>query len=147
MLDDRAIVTPDDVTVLSNMVRTEAPQTSADAYRALPAVLASGDDTEAAIHARIDLALLSAREGLVESALYQIDELTKDARRVRDLVADANGEPGAGAGPAGGTGPSADPAAGAADPEGASTDCIVTRADAARDAIEGAASRVTHPGR
>lgn len=144
MLDDRAIVTPDDVTMLSTMVRAEAPQTSADAYRALPAVLASGDDTEAAIHARIDLALLSAREGLVESALYQIDELTKDARRVRDLVAGANGEPGAAvSGPSAG----ADPTAGAANPDGTSTDCIVTRADAARDAIEGAASRVTHPGR
>lgn len=70
-----------------------------------------------AIDARIDLALLSACEGLVESALYQIDELTKDARRVRDLVAGENLREG---------------------------ERVVARADSARDAIESAAARVTH---
>lgn len=85
VFDDRARVTADDLDALGALLRAGAPATSADAYRSLPAILAEGDDTPAAIEARIELALLSAREGLMESALYQIDELTKDARRVSDL--------------------------------------------------------------
>lgn len=85
MFDDLVQVVAEDHAALTGLLSAEAPGSSAEAFAALPGLLADGDDTPAAIHARIDLALLSAREGLVESALYQVDELTKDARRVRHL--------------------------------------------------------------
>lgn len=88
MFDDRVSITEDDQRALGEHLSSESPATSAEAFTALPALLAEGDDTPRVIHARIDLALLTAREGLIESALYQVDELTKDARRVRDLSGD-----------------------------------------------------------
>lgn len=111
MFDHAVRVHEEDVRALSEALRSAAPESSAHAYRGLPAVLAAGDDTAEAIHARIDLALLCAREGLLEAALYQVDELTKDARRVGDCLAGGGGVE------------------------------LTARADAARDAIEGAAAR------
>lgn len=89
MFDDRVDVSESAAARLRALLSDEAPASSASAFASLPALLAEGDDTAEVIHARIDLALLSAIEGLLDSALYQIDELTKDARRVRDATGDA----------------------------------------------------------
>lgn len=88
MFDDVRQLREEDRAELLGLLSAGSPATSADAYAALPGVLARGDDTPEAIRARIDLTLLTCAEGLVESALYQVDELTKDARRVRDLSGD-----------------------------------------------------------
>ena len=87
MFEDFETVLEADFEALNVHLSADAPESSATAFTKLPAILAAGDDTAEAIHARIDLALLTAREGLLQSALYQVDELTKDARRVSDLYA------------------------------------------------------------
>lgn len=88
MFDDRIDISESAEARLRALLSEGAPASSAGAFASLPALLADGDDTPKAIHARIDLALLCAAEGLLDSALYQIDELTKDARRVRDTSGD-----------------------------------------------------------
>lgn len=88
MFDDRVEIGESAEARLRALLSEGAPASSAGAFASLPALLVDGDDTPEVIHARIDLALLCAAEGLLDSALYQIDELTKDARRVRDLSGD-----------------------------------------------------------
>lgn len=88
MFDDRVEIGESAEARLRALLSDEAPASSASAFAHLPTLLVEGDDTPKAIHARIDLALLCAAEGLLDSALYQIDELTKDARRVRDTSGD-----------------------------------------------------------
>lgn len=88
MFDDHVEISENGEARLRALLSEGAPASSAGAFASLPALLADGDDTPKAIHARIDLALLCAAEGLLDSALYQIDELTKDARRVRDTSGD-----------------------------------------------------------
>lgn len=88
MFDDRVEMSENAEARIRALLNEGAPASSADAFASLPALLVDGDDTPEAIHARIDLALLCAAEGLLDSALYQVDELTKDARRVRDLSGD-----------------------------------------------------------
>ncbi|MCT1556657.1 hypothetical protein M3A96_00745 [Helcobacillus massiliensis] len=95
MFDDVRILRDEDRAALRALLSTDAPASSADAFRALPAILADGDDTPAAIRARIDLTLLSILDGFVDSAVYQVDELTKDARRVADLSGDQSLPPAA----------------------------------------------------
>lgn len=98
MFEDQEPVLEADQAALTAHLSAQAPADSASAFAQLPKLLASGDDTPEAIHARIDLAVLTAREGFLQSALYQVDELTKDARRVSDLIGatgatSANGVP------------------------------------------------------
>lgn len=84
MFEDHETISEADYQALSALLSESAPKDSARAFAELPAKLLAGD-TPDSIEARIDLALLCAREGLLNSALYQVDELTKDARRVSDL--------------------------------------------------------------
>ena len=88
MFDDRGEIGVSAEARLRALLSEGAPASSAGAFASLPALLVDGDDAPEVIHARIDLALLCAAEGLLDSALYQIDELTKDARRVRDTSGD-----------------------------------------------------------